>query len=308
MHYAESGIQLGLFYDYNTSGKGVAKNGPKKKPFFKFWEQFASKFWKLFTVNLIYFLFSGFLFVYAAFLLAGQTLNNYFLLLALPVFVLFGPSTAAVMQVMRKFTLEKPIFLFDEFKNAFKNNFRQALPVGIFDILFFVLFFYGINFYANVADSDPSAGNLAMLVVTTAIAVYVFMAHFYIYLEIVSLTLPLGKIIKNSLLLTIMGIKVNIINFVVTASFFLVIYLSLPYSTLVLPFLPFGWIMFLYAFNCYPVIQKYIINPYYESKGMRNPELPDEENNEEKIFTDRGGSEEEIRKKSQAKGIGKIIR
>lgn len=299
---------MGLFYNYNNSGKGVAKNGPKKKPFFKFWEQFASKFWKLFTVNLLYFFFSGLVFVFAAFTLAGQTGNSYFLLLALPVLILFGPATAASMQLMRKFTLEKPIFLFDEFKKAFKNNFKQALAMGIFDVLFFTLFLYGAGFYIQALEADPSAGNFALVLISTAIAVYVFMAHFYIYLEIVSLTLPLSKIVKNSLLLTVMGIKVNIINFLVSVVFIILIVLFFPFSTMVLPFLPFAWLMFLYAFNCYPVIQKYIVNPYYESRGMRNPELPEEAEEEERIFTDRGGSEPEIRKKSQAKGVGKIIR
>ncbi len=299
---------MALFYNYNNSGKGIAKNAPKKKPFFKFWEQFASKFWKLFTVNIMYFTFSGLILVLAAFMLMGETGNGYFLLLGIPTVVLFGPATAATMQLMRKFTLEKPIFLFDEFKKAFKNNFRQALAVGIFDILFFTVFIYGVNYYIQALELDPSAGNFAFVLITVAIAVYVFMAHFYIYLEIVSLTLPLGKIIKNSLLLTVMGIKVNIINFIVSGIFIALIIMFFPYSTLVLPFLPFSWMMFLYAFNCYPVIQKYIVNPYYESRGMRNPELPEETEEEERIFTDRGGSEPEIRKKNQAKGIGKIIK
>lgn len=299
---------MALFYNYNNSGKGIAKNAPKKKPFFKFWEQFASKFWKLFTINIMYFTFSGLILVLAALMLMGETGNGYFLLLGIPSVVLFGPATAATMQLMRKFTLEKPIFLFDEFKKAFKNNFRQALAVGIFDILFFTVFIYGVNYYIQALELDPSAGNFALLLITVAIAVYVFMAHFYIYLEIVSLTLPLGKIIKNSLLLTVMGIKVNIINFIVSGIFIALIVMFFPYSTLVLPFLPFSWMMFLYAFNCYPVIQKYIVNPYYESRGMRNPELSEETEEEERIFTDRGGSEPEIRKKNQAKGIGKIIK
>lgn len=299
---------MALFYNYNNAGSGVAKNGPKKKPFFKFWEQFAGKFWKLFTVNLMYFAFSGLILVLAAFMLTGETGNYYFLLLALPAVVLFGPSTAATMQIMRKFTLEKPIFLFDEFKKAFKNNFRQALAVGIFDILFVAVFIYGVFYYIQALELDPTASNLAFVLITVAIAVYAFMAHFYIYLEIVSLTLPLGKIIKNALLLTVMGIKVNIINFAVSCVFIVLAVLFFPYSTLVLPFLPFSWLMFLYAFNCYPVIQKYIVNPYYESRGMRNPELPEETEDDERIFTDRGGSEPEIRQKSKVKGIGKIIK
>ncbi|MCH5200918.1 MAG: DUF624 domain-containing protein [Oscillospiraceae bacterium] len=299
---------MGLFYNYENSGAGVAKNAPKKKPFFRFWEQFFLKFWKILFVNIIFFAFSGLLLALIGLILWTELNNNYFLLLAAPMLILFGPATAASMQVMRKFVLEKPIFLFDEFKKAYRDNFRQALPVGIFDVLFTAVFAYGVVFYTQMLSEAPSAENYILMIITTAIAVYVFLAHFYIYLEIVSLTLPIGKIVKNALLLTIMGIKVNIINFAVSLLFLAAIILFFPYSTLFLAFIPFGWLMFLYAFNCYPVIQKYIINPFYESRGERNPELPEEEEKEERIFTDRGGSEPEIRQKRQAKGFGRIIK
>lgn len=300
---------MGLFYNYENSGSGVAKNGPKKKPFFRFWEQFASKFWKLITVNFLYFITSGIVLVVAAIVLAGLTGNQYMLLISVPILFLFGPSTAAVTQIMRKFVLEKPIFLWDEFKTAYKNNFRQALPVGIFDVAFCSMFIYGIVFYSEAILNTSSVENYVLMLVSAAIAVYFLIAHFYIYLEIVSLTLPLGKIVKNALLLTIMGIKVNIINFIVWLLFISAIVLLFPYSVFALPAIPFAWLMFLSAFNCYPVIQKYIINPYYESKGMKNPELPDDdEDDSERIFTDRGGSEPEIIKKGKAKGMWKIIR
>ena len=299
---------MGLFYNYENSGSGVAKNAPKKKPFFRFWEQFFLKFWKILLVNIIYFIFSGLILALLGFILFGETGNSYFFLLAAPVLIGFGPATAASMQVMRKFVLEKPVFTFDEFKKAYKDNFFQALPVGIFDVVFIAVFVYGAGFYAQILETSPTPENYILIILSTAIAVYVFMAHFYIYLEIVSLTLPLGKVVKNALLLTIMGIKINIINFAVSLIFLTLVYLLFPYSTLFLPVIPIGWLMFLYAFNCYPVIQKYIVNPYYESRGERNPELPEEESEEDHIFIDRGGSEPEIRKKRQTKGVGRIIK
>ncbi|MDR0197215.1 MAG: hypothetical protein LBI36_03220, partial [Oscillospiraceae bacterium] len=64
------------------------------------------------------------------------------------------------------------------------------------------------------------------------------------------------------------------------------------------------------VFNAYPVIQKYIINPYYESKGEKNPELPEysvPEDAEKPIFTDLGGREAVINKKS-VKTKGKVIK
>lgn len=287
----------------------MAKNGPKKKPFFKFWEIFAGKFWKLFNVNLLYFATSGMLLLLAGFLLASQTVNPYYLLLGIPFVILFGPATAATMQLMRKYVLEKPIFLWDEFKKTFKANFRQSVGIGIFDVLFFGAFIYGVSFYGQVLNNDPSPGNYALFIVSIAIACYFYMANFYIYLEIVSLTLPMGKIIKNALLLTIMGIKGNVITFAVSVTVLLALVMFFPYTVLIVPFLPFAWLMFLCAFTSYPVIQKFIINPYYEAKGERNPELPDEEEEGEAIFTDRGGTEEEIKKPAKpVKGTGKIIK
>ena len=301
---------MGLFYNYSESGKGVAKNGPKKKPFFRFWELFARKFWNLITLNFVYVITSGIALLLAGLLVSANTENPYFLLLGLPVIVLFGPATAASSQIVRKYVLEKPIFMMDEYKTAFKNNFRQALPVGIFDVLFLSAFTYGLFFYADAIDNDPSAQTYVMVLITIAISAYFLMAHFYIYFEIVSLTLPLGKIVKNALLLVVMGIKGNIISFITWGVFFSAIVLFFPYSVFVLPVLPFGWLFFLVAFNSYPIIQKYIINPFYESQGLKNPELPDEEeeDGEERIFTDRGGTEEEIRKKTNIRTSGKVIK
>ena len=74
---------MGLFYNDKEAGSGVAKNGPKKRPFFRFFEIFANKFWVFFQINLIYVLF------------------------CLPI-VTFGPATAAMTALMRNTYLEKP--------------------------------------------------------------------------------------------------------------------------------------------------------------------------------------------------------
>ena len=45
---------MGLFGGYEKAGAGIAKDAPKKKPFFRFWEIAFRKFWKLFEVNLLF--------------------------------------------------------------------------------------------------------------------------------------------------------------------------------------------------------------------------------------------------------------
>jgi hypothetical protein len=70
--------------------------------------------------------------------------------------------------------------------------------------------------------------------------------------------------------------------------------------------LPFAWLGFLTVFNSYPAIQKYIINPFYEARGEKNPEILDNEG-DDVIFEDKGGSEAPINIKTSDKR-GKVIK
>jgi uncharacterized membrane protein YesL len=274
------------FFDYNKSGKGIAKNEPEKRAFFKFWELFLRKFWKFFQINIIYVLF------------------------CLPI-VTFGPATVAMTQVMRKFTIEQPIFIFDEFWTAFKRNFKQGFIVGLFDIFFIFAFTIAYIHYDIQVILEPTFFNRILLAMTISSGAFVLMMHFYIYVQIASLTLTLRQIVKNSFLLVVLGLKSSIVSLVVTVTFIVAIILLIPFSIFFLPVIPFAWMCFTTVFNTYPVLQKFIITPFYEAKGEKNPEIPDymqaDENEEDMpLFEDMGGREAVI--KSKPKPKGKVIK
>ena len=262
-------------YDYRKTGSGVSKNEPRKKPFFLFWEIFGNKFWKFFEINIIYVLF------------------------CLPI-VTFGPATAAMTQLMRKFVIEEPIFVFHDFIAAFKKNFRQALPVGIIDLVLIFLLAYNINFYSMGIDADDLMTKL-LPALSVAMGFFVIMMHFYIYPQIVALNLTLTQILKNSFILMIVGFKRSFAAFFTWFVLLAVFYLLLPYSLLTLPFIPFAWMNFVATFCAYPVIQKHIIDPYYEARGERNPEYARLDNSEEAVFEDMGGSEAPAQALSESK-------
>lgn len=285
-------MALDLF-NYGKAGKGVQKNGPKKKPFFLFWEIFGNKFWKMFQINLIFFLF------------------------CIPV-VTFGPALAAMTQVMRKFTIGEPIFVFHEFKTAFKKNFRQSFFLGIFDIALIVLIVYNINFYVAAFQEGQGAENKMMIALSLAMAFIIYMMHFYIYPQIVALNLRMSQIIKNSFILMIVGIKRSFAAFFATAVPVVIMVMFLPYSLLALPLVPMAWMSFIATFCAYPVIQKHIIDPYYEARGEKNPEYARYDTGEEALFEDKGGLEEptdtnprtrtQHTKTEKVKVKGKVIR
>ena len=71
-----------------------------------------------------------------------------------------------------------------------------------------------------------------------------------------------------------------------------------------MPFWPLSFICFVTCFNCYPVIRKHVIQPYYDQRGESNPEFayknadPDEQ-----LFEDRAAEETPVKtKESRKKG------
>ena len=287
---------MGLFYDNDVSGKGVAKNGPRKKPFFRFWEIFANKFWTFFKLNLIYVLF------------------------CLPI-VTIGPATAALTAMMRNIYLERPQFIWHDFVGYFKKNFKAAFFIGILDIVAITV---GVLTFLHYPGSEAADNSMkVMFMLSIAAQVMFLLLNFYIYPQIVALDLRMSGVIKNAVILIFVNLPAELIVLAFIMGFYaLFFYFFLPMAFL-LPIIPGAWLVFLSVFCCYPAIQKHIINPYYEHIGEPNPEIPDweledGEDSEEPVFEDQGGEEEPIdlrkeRKKlggkgGSGKGKGKVIK
>ncbi len=256
---------LGMF-DYDKVGPGVNKNEPEKKRIVVFFEIFFRRFWKMIGLNLIYFLF------------------------CLPI-VTIGPATAGMMYVLRNYSRQRHAFLWSDFIDAFKKNFKQSFIVGICNLLLvFALYYALVFYYYNI----PKSSFLWIpFVVCIMAAIILLLTNYYITLMIVSTHLKLRQILRNSFYLMFLGIKQNIITTVIVLAVLLPCILYLPYSLLIIPFLPLSFIGLVVCFNCYPVISKFVIDPYYESRGEKNPEYAYLEplSEEELLFTDIGSQE-----------------
>lgn len=255
------------FGGYNKTGPGIAKNGPKKKRSVLFFERYFGKIWKLMWLNSVYLLF------------------------CIPI-ITIGPATAALTKVIRNFTIEKPTFPMQDFLEAFKKNFKQSFPVGIADVLIIVNLYLAIIMYPQMASQ--SVVWWILLVATFSIAGMLLMMNFYIYLMIVSTELSLKNILKNSFFLSCLALKTNFLTMflsILILVFFAFLILINPMFTLFIPFFPLTTISFLICFNAYPIIKKYVIDPFYEAKGEKNPEDAKFEDGEDVLFEDRGGFE-----------------
>lgn len=270
---------MSLFSKYDEPGRGIPKAPVEKKGFFKFMEIYGRRGWKLVQLNLIY-------------------------LLALIPIVTFGPATAAMTKVCRNWSQERNAFVWADFWEAFRKNFKQGFIMGLIDLLFIVGFAVAIPSYS--AWAKQTEWMYIPLVICLACCIVFFMMHFYIYLMIVSTNLSLGKIIKNAFFLVSLGIKNSLWTLVVWIIIGSLVIFTFPISLFIIPFWPFSMICFAGAFNCYPVIRKYVIQPYYDARGEENPEF-DYLKSDEAIFEDRGMEEPAPEKSSAKKSKPKTI-
>lgn len=278
---------MGLFgSNYEQAGRGIAKDAPKKKSFFVFWELYFRYSWKLIKLNLLTFIF------------------------CIPI-VTIGPAIAGMTRVLRNLSMDKNAYVFHDFWKGFTQNWKQALPVGIVDIVFLISALLGLEIYPQMRDAAETGGSIyiVMCVISISFALTIFMMNFYIFPMIVSTNLSLKNIVKNGFYLACLELKKNFITLVIVMAV-IALLISMTFVTLFTLLLVPTWVItfigFIIVFNSYPKVQKYVINPYYEERGMDNPEFDYLKplSAEESIFTDMGGKEAPIESKKKK---GKII-
>lgn len=291
---------MGLFYNHNKSGAGIDKNAPEKNRIVLYFEILFRKFWKLLEVNLLYsvFMIPLVLVFYALYFMNNLTSKLAVMSVSAIVFVLvFGPATAAVFKIMRSYALERHSFILTDFKKAFTENYKKSLIMGIINIVSVISVYASIKIYPELAKTYASDLIYVPMVLSISVGIAIIFISFYSYLLIAATDVSFKNVIRNSIVLTVYSIKKSVISFLVTIvliAVFVLLSIYNLYTLVALPFVPAAMIMFTITFNSYPVIQKYVINPYYEQKGEKNPELYDEEDDDEILFEDMGGKEAPI--------------
>ncbi|MCI1269746.1 MAG: DUF624 domain-containing protein [Ruminococcus sp.] len=299
---------MGIFNkNYESAGTGIAKNAPKKTGSKLFFEILGVKFWKLIEVNMLYSLFFIPLILAGAFFFGGflsPNLSSIVSLICLIAFaVLFGPATSGMTKVIRSFILDKHSFIMRDFFKAFKANFKLSAIIGFADCLVITSIALGMIIYPGIAKVSGNSAIYVLLAISISVGLTILIMNFYTFPMIIATDLSLINIVKNSFALTCIALKKNALTLLISvglsAIMFLLALWNMSFSFL-LPFFPAAFICFISCFNSYPEIQKYIINPYYASKGEINPELSSYNSQEnETLFEDKGGKEQPIEKRKK---------
>jgi len=130
------------------------------------------------------------------------------LLLLVPCIAITGPVTAGVAFVTRNWARDEHAFIWSDFIDAAKTNWKQALLTstitGFVPLLIYVCF----NFYGDMASSNAIFAIPQML--TTMLGLVWLCSLMYIYPQMVTYDLNYRSTLRNSLIMTIGRLPITV--------------------------------------------------------------------------------------------------
>lgn len=199
----------------------------------------------------------------------------------------FGISTVGMVYNMRNICIGEHVDTWRDFFYAIKRNLKQGIILGIMDAVLIVLLIYNIIAYSSAASEFIY---LVFYYASIAFAAIYYMMRYYMYLQLITCEMSIGKILKNSLILTALGFKRNIVGLIGAIAFVVILlyaYILLPQFTIILLCMfVFSFLTYIGVYCSYPILKRYVIDPYYDDHPDERPEDP--WSTDERVFIDRG--------------------
>lgn len=177
--------------------------------------------------------------------------------------LVIGPFQAGFTQIYRNLHRQESVFIFSDFKDGMKNNWKQSLGASIISIVVTALCLLAIGFYLNVGTTWGTAIGTFFVIL---FFVFIIMQNM-VYMMIVSRDIPLAKIYKNALLFFLlkfgpcMGlILMLIVMLILIPSMLLITTTYFAYAVVVFYYivLVFGVVQYTIAYFTGELIKEYI--------------------------------------------------
>lgn len=195
--------------------------------------------------------------------------------------VTWGWQNVGATYVLRGLFRGDAVFVFSDYIYAIKRNFKQAFFLGLIDFICCIVLIVDFMYFYNLTGSFGF--DFMYFSIFALVLIWVAM-KFYIYNLLVTFDLKNFKILKNALIFAILGIKRNIMGILgivlLIAIHIVLIVLLIPYGISIPIVLPFVYALavigFIGTYAAFPVIQKYMIDPYQSEQNTiedAEPEL-----------------------------------
>ncbi len=222
---------MGFFSNYYTKpGPGISKDEPKKKGAALYFQLFFRHIWDFVKENMMYvvasipafliyyYLFSVFdIFSIYEYFAKNNAVDIYetvkiFAVLLVVILCGTGPASAAMAYMMRCVTREEHCFLLSDFKDKFKENFKNGMILSVADILLISFIFpVALRFYHTSYVSSGSIGFSVLFVIIILFMLVYVMMHFYFYQFIITYELKLLNALKNSVIMALAYLPLNLL-------------------------------------------------------------------------------------------------
>lgn len=269
------------FFDYTKPGKGVSKEDVNKKGIALYFDILLRRFWKLITLSMIYIIASipaiiigWFISTFLASWAAAQAGINIeeaataLNLLGIMLTIVFlhicgsGPATAALTYVLRKYANDTHAWVWTDFKDSFKNNFKQGIALYLINTMVLFLLIFSFLFYSYAQITPVFYVLRAMIIVMAALF---YMMQMYVYQMIASFELNLKYIYKNAFLLTLVSLPKNILTAIVSGGIIYAVFsvtMRVPLiGILLIGLLLYPLITYTQIFMTNNTVKKYMLQP-----------------------------------------------
>lgn len=212
----------------------------------------------------------------------------------IPCIAITGPSSAGAAYIMRNWARDQHAFLFSDYKDAFKSNWKQALAVSAITSVVPVVAYTASSYYGNLAKGNALL-LIPLMVVFSATLMFALMLPL-LYPLMVGYELSFKNLMKNAFLMSAARLPnmllARLITLIPVAVLVFGIYMGNGIAILIvsLYYLLFGFALsrLIYASFANGVFDKYL-NPHIEGaqvgQGLRpqtdEDELDDEDDEEE---------------------------
>lgn len=282
--------------NYNRPGPGVRKDEPEKPPLIRFWQLFFRKFSKLVELNLLFLI--PVIVVFALMFgigFLGISQRSLSVLASSPLaylpVILISPFVAGLTMITRNFAREEHAFVWSDYKDAIKKNWKPFLINGIICFIFVSIMYVALRYY--IAMSSKGWMYIIALSISILVAVIFLFGQYYIPVMIITLDLNLKQIYRNALIFAVLGLWRNLMLTIIFAVLFLANFIAfftqMPLLVLIaltlIILIAFSFMSYLINFAVYPLIEKMIIKPYYEKQNAPATEETDQTELEKSLET-----------------------
>lgn len=174
-----------------------------------------------------------------------QSTITLMLLLMIPCITITGPATAGVSYVTRNWARDEHAFIWSDFKDAVKENWKQSLLVSFLTSLVPVVVYMCWRFYGEMAATQPLMSIPQVLVFMVGLVWC--LAVTYMHPLIVSYHLRMRDVFRNAFLLAIarlpMSVGIRLLH-TLPMILFIILYLFSPSWGLLVPFIWYALIGF----------------------------------------------------------------